>query len=1145
MRRSTVDGAQEADSVTTMSRAARWYLAVVLATCVAVPVDAQTEKRAAPTLEMAFRDPPLEARPRVWWHWLNGNVTKDGIAKDLAWMKRSGIGGVQTFDINFSTPTVVAQRLIYMTPPWKDAFRFATSEADRLGLELTVAASPGWSETGGPWVAPADGMKKLVWSVTDVSDGGGFDGKLAAPPATTGPLQDLPMTPEPGAEKQTPPQYYSDVAVLAYRVASSAVLPTPKITMADGTALDAAKLSDGRYVETVSLPKSSSGGETSVLLSFDQPQTVRSLNLFSNANTDMFNGAAYSATLEAKGPGDSWIGIADFTPSLVPSTVSFTAVTAVQFRLRMNARENQSPIDSISAPGYAGINYAQFLRARPIQIAELRLIAEPRVNRSEEKAGFAIARNYYALDGGLAGAEMGVAPSAVVDLTGKLRADGSLNWIPPRGNWRIVRFGASLIGKTNHPAPAEATGLEVDKMDGPAVRRYMQHYIGTYRNTVGSDLLGKRGINAIVTDSTEVGAFNWTPAMREQFRRRRGYDPLPWLPALSGEIIGSRAQSDNFLYDFRRTIADLHASEHYGTVAKVAHENGLKVYGEALEGWRVSLGDDIDMRSHTDVPMAAMWAFPRETGPRPLLLADLRTAASAAHLAGKPFVAAESMTSSRFPWAHSPADLRRIVDTEFANGINRIVIHTSPHQPVDDKQPGLSLRHIGQFFTRHETWAEMAKPWVDYIARSSLLLQQGRNVADVAYFLGEEAPAGTLIGEGYLRNAPKRYGYDFVNATAILNYFRVNDGDLTTNGGARYRVLYLSGTSERMTLPVLRRIRQLAGQGATIVGTAPRSSPSLADDPQQFAALVQEMWHGQPVTRLGKGRIIAGKDVEAALAAINARPDVAIEAKAAASIDFVHRQLADGHLYFLRNAGNQAAEVEARFRVFGKTPELWDAVTGDVKPVTYRIENGQTVIPLALPAEESRFVVFRKTATATAVVVPEEAWAPVDRIDAGWSIAFQTGRGAPDKLAMPSLLPLNESTEAGIRFFSGVATYSVTFTTPSEHRPGQPLLLDLGKVGDLAEVRVNGQIAGTVWASPYRLDISRFVQSGTNRLEVRVANLWHNRLIGDAQPGASKIAWTASPMYKADAPLRPSGLIGPVTILVPAERINQRAEGKH
>ncbi|MCE7797086.1 glycoside hydrolase [Sphingobium sufflavum] len=1093
---------------------------------------------ANPTLGEQFRNPPQSARPRVWWHWLNGNITRDGITKDLAWMKRTGIGGVQTFDINFSTPTVVKDRLLYMTPPWKEAFRFAAQEADRLGLEMTIAASPGWSETGGPWVRPTDGMKKLVWSSTDVSAAHHFDGRLAAPPAITGPYQDLPLVPEPGAKAEAPPHYYADVAVLAYPVATARALPVPRITATDGTALDAGTLTDGQFTAAITLPK---GAEPTVLISYDKPQTVRALTLFGNGNSDLFNGASVTATLEARNGGADWRPIATFLPSLVPTTVSFAPVTARDYRLRLTPRTNQSPIDRASAPGYAGVNYAALLGNRPTQFAELRLLGEARVNQFEEKAGFAVARDYDALDGSAGLTDAGVMPSKVIDLTGRLRADGTLDWKVPSGTWRIVRFGYSLIGKTNHPAPQEATGLEVDKMDGAAVRAYMTHYLATYRDTVGPELLGARGINAVLTDSTEVGSFNWTPKMMEQFHRLRGYDPLPWLPALTGEIIGSRDQSDRFLYDFRRTVADLHASEHYGTVAAVAHENGLKVYGEALEGWRVSLGDDMDMRRHTDVPMAAMWTFPRETGPRPLLIADLRTAAATAHLLGKPFVAAESMTSSRYPWAHGPADLRRIVDTEFVHGVNRIVIHTSPHQPVDDKQPGLSLRHIGQFFTRHESWADMAAPWIDYIARSSLMLQQGRNVADVAYFLGEEAPAGAQAMDGYFPDVPVHNGYDLINASAVTDLLRVDKGDLISSGGARYRLLYLSGTSARMTLPVLTKIAQLAEQGATIVGNAPSSSPSLADDPKLFDALVRRLWSGQPVTQIGTGRVIAGKDLPSALRQIGVAPDFVATAAAgadgssAAAVDFVHRGLDDGDIYFLRNPASSPTSVEARFRVSGRVPELWKADTGESRPLSYRIEGGQTIVPINFDAEDSAFVVFRTKAEKPSHVVPERHLAPAASLDGPWTVAFQPGRGAPATLTLPALAPLNDNVLPGVRYFSGVATYRTSFAAPKRKAAGSSLILDLGQVGDLAEVSINGHPVGTVWHAPYRIDIGGHVKPGTNKVEVRVANLWVNRLIGDAHPGADKIGWTAGPMYRADAPLRPSGLIGPVRLMQDAK----------
>ena len=641
-----------------------------------------------------------------------------------------------------------------------------------------------------------------------------------------------------------------------------------------------------------------------------------------------------------------------------------------------------------------------------------------------------------------------------------------------------------------------------------------------------------RGVRAILNDSIESGTSNWTPQMVEQFKKLRGYDPTPWLPALTGTIIGSRAESDKFLYDYRRTLADLIASEHYGTIAKVAHENSLKVYGEALETGRPSLGDDMSMRRYTDVPMSAMWTHPRKTGPQPGHVADMKGAASVAHIYGQNLVAAESLTSSLSYWDHAPSSLKRVIDLEFINGVNRPVIHTSVHQPVDDKVPGLSLFIFGQYFNRHEAWADLAKPWVDYISRNSLMLQQGRNVADVGYFYGEEAPLTALYGTGPVTDAPKQYAYDFVNAEALTGALSNDGAELVAPGGARYRALYLGGSSQRMTLPTLRKLAALVEGGATVVGARPEGDPSLAANDAEYAALLARLWPGGAIAQVGKGRVIAGKDIEAALAQIGVAPDFRYSGgQADSAIPFVHRKLADGDSYFLVNQKDRTETIEARFRVTGKAPELWRAETGGSEPLSYRIENGETIVPLTLLADEAVHIVFRKPAKADALAIKKLVPRALAALDGPWNVSFQSGRGAPAKATLPSLAPLNENADPGIKYFSGIATYAKDFTTPKGWKRGQPLWLDLGEAREVAEVRVNGQLAGSAWHAPYRVDIGTLAKPGTNKLEVRVANLWVNRLIGDAQPGADKVTWTPMPTYRKDAPLRPSGLIGPVTLM--------------
>lgn len=1082
----------------------------------------------APALESEFRDPPASARPRVWWHWMNGNVTKDGIAKDLAWLKSVGIGGVQNFDASLDTPQVVEKRLVYMHPDWKDAFRFAVSEADRHGLEFAIAASPGWSVTGGPWVAPHDAMKKLVWGETRLTGGKRFTGELNAAPDATGPYQDLPyadMMPGHGAGKGEKPRANGLVAVLAVpEVAAPLVLPA--YALGDGTALSAKELVDTDLASGADVPLTADKAGT-VTVAYPKAVTVQSVRLFMPGLELPFRGVPVRASLEVR-EAAGWRKVEDIAITSVPTTQNFAPVTAREFRLRLEDNKDPGNLDLLNAaPGAQTVNFFDVAPLTSVKLVDLQLFAEPRVDRAEEKAGYETVLDYYAI-ASASNAPTGFGTAQVIDLTSRMKPDGTLDWTPPKGsNWRVLRFGWSLTGKTNHPATPEATGLEVDKYDGPAVRRYLETYLGMYRETVGSNLLGQRGLGALLTDSIEVGNANWTGAMEAEFETRRGYALRPWLPALAGTVIGSQAETERFLFDYRQTLAELLAEKHYGTVAKVAHENGLKVYGEALEDKRPLLGNDLAMRRHADVPMAALWTWQQGSALRTTLVGDMKGAASVAHVYGKQYVAAESMTAVNSPWDFAPKDLKPVIDQAFVHGINRPVIHTSVHQPLDDMQPGLSLAIIGQYFNRHESWAALARPWIDYIARTSYLLQQGRNVADVAWFMGEEAPITALFAEKIPASLPRAHAYDFINADMLADALKVEGGEVVSSGGARYRAIYLGGTSQRMTLPTLKRLTELVRGGATLIGTKPLDSPSLADDPAEFAKLADALWGGDT----GAGKVIATGDVDAGLAQANVTPGFRIDGgSAGAAIPFVEREFQGGRLFFLSNPGSATQSITARFRSVGKRPELWNAETGKSQPLPFRIEGSETIVPLNLAAHDALFVVLREDTPLTAYEPAAEA--PVQRgaVAGPWSVAFQPGRGAPASVTMDSLAPLHTSSDPALRYFSGVASYANSFHAPQGWKPGQPLWLDLGDVNDVAEVWINGQRVGGLWRAPWRIDVGSAARTGDNALKVRVANKWVNRLIGDAQPGATKVAKLAAPGYRADAPLRPSGLVGPVTL---------------
>jgi hypothetical protein len=1115
-------------------------IAATMAGSAAADAPAGTDPaKAATSLESEFKDPPMSARPRVWWHWMNGNVTKDGIRKDMEWMSRIGIGGLQNFDAALNTPQVVEKRLRYMTPEWKDAFRYATSLADKLDLELAIAASPGWSETGGPWVKPEDGIKKVVWSETVVRGGRSLSLVLDRPPVVTGPYQDMASTSQLATGGSAPrPQRYRDIAVYAMPEAALPTLPRPIVT-AEATPLDADILMDGAYGRTVAARRSSPGGEAVLLFSYPTAQVIRSATFaLEPTGRSPIWPLGYLPVLEVQLPDGGWQKVCDIPlKSDIPSTVSFAPVTGARFRLRIGLDKVQSPAERLgAAQGAVTSTYRPPDMSPTINLTEARLSNRALVNRFETKAGYAVANDYRYVDVGTPTGDAAVAPGSVVDLTGRVDPDGRLTWTPPKGNWRIIRMGWSLTGTMNHPATAEATGLEVDKLDHAAVERYITTYLNMFRDTVGPDMMGKRGLRALVTDSIEVGAFNWTPDLPAKFRKLRGYDPLPWLPALAGNIIGSRADTDRFLYDFRRTIAELLSTEHYRTVAAVAHRMGLTVYGEALENSRPSLGDDMSMRSFADIPMAAMWTYRPSAGPISVFLGDMKGAASVAHIYGQNLVAAESLTSGFNYWAHAPSDLKPVIDLEFAYGINRPIIHTSVHQPVDDKKPGLSLSIFGQFFNRNETWAEMARPWVDYIARSSYLLQQGHYAADIAYFYGEEAPLTGLFINSVPTDIPKKYGYDFLSVDALNTKVQVREGAILSDGGTRYRAIYLGGSSQFMTVATLKRLRSLVTDGATVIGRAPTASPSFSDNDGEFRRLRAELWAGGGATRLGAGRVINASDAEAALAQLGVAPDVDVVNAPQASILSLHRSLKGAEIYFLSNRRATAESIDVKFRTTGMRPEIWRADSGKAEPVSYRRDGDRTLVHLDMVPNDAYFVVFRGDSHEVAVTVPKTIWEPAGRPIRVWDVALKPATGAAAKsLHFKDLQPLTASADPDTRYFSGISTYTSSFAAPANYKQGSPLVVDLGNVGDLAEVLVNGKSVGTVWKFPYRVDISSAARRGANRIVVRVANLWKNRLIGDAQPGAVKTTFTTLPTYTADAPLRPSGLLGPVQVLRPKQ----------
>ena len=1026
-----------------------------------------------------------------------------------------------------------------MTPEWQDAFGYAMRLADQLGLEAAIAGSPGWSESGGPWVQPEQAMKKVVWSETVIEGGRPYTGTLPHPPRVGGPLLDAPLVNNFGMVEQDVPQYYADTHVLAFPedAGQGAALNARARVTASGGSIEPALLADGGIAAAVALPIAPQGGAAWIRYDFDAPATVRALIYArtDHAPFEEFNGGPPGPELQASDDGEHWRTIAQVPgDGASQHTLGFPAASARHFRA-LFATQPPAP------PALGGFDFSSLGVALPppssdYHVSELRLESGARIQRAEEKAGFANLAELSNVVTPAVPAELAIRRAAVIDLSAQLRPDGSLDWTPPPGRWRVLRFGYSLTGVTNHPASPEGTGLEVDKLSARHVRDYMTHYLDLYARA-SDGLMGKRGLTQLVSDSYEAGAANWTEELLTEFRKRRGYDPLPWLPTLTGRVVESAAASDKFLWDYRRTLADLIAVNHYEQITQLLHARGMGHYGESHESGRVFIGDGMEAKRSNDVPMSAMWTQrPGVNADQSGYNADIRESASVAHLYGQNLVAAESLTAGFGAWQWSPATLKPTANKELAMGLNRFVIHTSVHQPLTDKAPGLSLGPFGQWFTRNETWAGAgAKAWIDYLARSSFLLQQGRFVADIAWFYGEDSNVTALYGK-VPPPIPAGYNFDYLNADALVHRLSVQDGDLATASGMRYHVLALDPRAVHVSLPVLRKLRDLVAAGGIIVGAKPVDTPSLADDEREFHAIADALWgDGAPgLHRHGKGRVYAGMTLDEVLRALGVEPDFGYTKSAAdTELLFVHRQLADGELYFVNNRRERAETLEASFRVSGRAPELWHADTGRIEPVSYRIEGERTVVPLKLDPWDAVFVVFRAPAQAMSRSLPGKTLEPATTLAGPWAISFQPGRGAPPSASVPELASWSDNAEHGIRYLSGTGTYTRTLDVPADWlADGAELWLELGAVHDLAEVSLNGHALGVLWKPPYRVNLTAAVHAGANQLAIAVTNLWPNRLIGDAQPDAAvKYGYTVPQFYQADAALLPSGLLGPVQVL--------------
>lgn len=1049
----------------------------------AEPADGSTT-----SLESGFHAPPTEARPRVWWDWLNGNVNKAGIRADLEDMKRVGIGGLQLRDIN---PKFPAGPVRYGTDQWFDCLHYAIATCAELGLDFGMHNTPGWSGSGGPFVPVEDAMKKIVWS-------------------------ELPAGERHVSQKLQQPltnfKFYRDVAVLA--VPADPVDDAKPTVSSDFKGADINLLSDGKLglESAITYPKTLE----SLQVTFTYPQAIERRLLTINAVFVRAAKVTLNGTIEASEDG-----------------VTFKKVRAFSFPGQLQAHNGFIGTDPVLTAPFdrttGKVWRISFKGQVSPPIAELRFSDDYRIENYNTKAVANIMGSLTPPVTPSMKDVAAIAPDKVVDITASMAADGTLTWDAPAGRWTILRFGYTTTGIPNHPVQPEAEGFEVDKMDAGAVSRCFEKSLGRVLKE-NAAFIGKSFTN-IFTDSWEAGQTNWCADFAAQFEKRRGYDIKSFLPVITGRVVGSEAESEAFLIDFRKTICDLIADNYHGQMTKLANQNGLRYYSEAYGGKAFS---ESRSSAASELNMAEFWFYKDRSR---LSTASVKRVAAGAHALGRNIVAAESFTTiaQEASFQGNPYQLKAVGDLAFASGLTQIYFHAYAHQPYN-LPPGLSMGSTGTSVGRLTTWWPKSGAWLDYLARCQFLLRRGRATSDILCLKMSEV--GSFLAEKF-PTLPNGFDYDLADSLYITSA-KAEAGTLRLPSGMSYRVLVLPATwwAENAFLTQLEAI---AKAGVPVFGPPPHCPGGLSDLKQrdQWQAIVDRLWSKTNAV------VRPWTDLATILPEKQIIPDCQIVgAMEEDQVNFIHRATADADIYFVCNKAEKPVSLAIDFRVGGKQPEVWDAVTGTIAPLPVATSSdGRTRVDLTLGDSGSTFIVFRRPLSSSLVTLATADGKPPSLgldydvtadgalllkggaslrmrtsdgreqtlaaavqpstplpIDSKWTVTFQPYNGQAFSRDYSTLQSWTDSTEETVKYFSGTATYKMQVNVPQESLRGdQRCVIDLGSVCDVANVRVNGKPAATLWMPPYVADVTALLRPGANEIEVDVTNRWVNRLMGDAK----------------------------------------------
>lgn len=1105
-----------------------------------------------------FKTPPNSAKVNIWWHWAGGNITKDGITRDLESMQKQGV--VQATILNVGVIPSIADipPVKFNSPEWIEMFQWALKEATRLNITIGFHNCDGWSTSGGPWITPEMSMKQYVWSKSFAEGGQDISLKLAQPE---------------GLEN-----FYRDVAIVAYPV--SVDLNSFQQAVAEimvNKVLAGSALTDGNPKTEIKIRK----GDI-IDIAFDSVFAAEKLVLFPHLPFSWDDMAKITAqfTISYSNDGEVYTKLADqeFSGVNKSITASFPITKAKFFRVEF-VKSNCIYIDHYP-------------------IAELELLKDnetpaftPGISSILEKTAsvFDVHENVFDLNG--LNIKKSIPENSIINLTGKMSADGILKWKVPEGRWQILRFGYTSSGVKNGPATPEGTGLEVDKMDTTALNVHFSSFAGKIIDQAGA--YTGNTLKFVLIDSWECQFQNWSKNFPGEFKNRRGYDILPWIPVLCGETVENTQLSEAFLHDFRKTISDLIDQHYYKHFSELCRRNQMEMHAEVIYsnyGGYPPL-DVLRSNQYVDLPMTEFWANPNSNQfpeYQPLKRPVPGFSVYSALAAHKQIIGSEAYTGYAH-YSESPSDLKPFGDAAYCSGVNQLILHSYVHQP-SDKKPGITLGKFAAHFNRNNPWWEYSQDWLTYQSRIQYLLQQGEPVVDVIFYAGDQFPQN--FSKSFISDLPYGIQANACNFDMLKNEARVIDGKISFGGNQSFPVVMLPD-SKKMELATLQQIAALVKDGAVFYGPKPvemLSVPEIKNDASAFNKLADALWGNSGENLYGKGKMISAKSIGEILSQLNVLPDLTTNSPYPGEILFIHKKIGDSDVYFVFNQQNKRLNREMLFRITGKTPEIWNPENGSIsKPAVYSVEKNQTRIPVSFKPYESFLFVFKnevpdhfiqKVSMDGKEIFPqirmidtlsEVPQAVYDQGTFGFTTSlagdyvFTTNDNQiiTRNLEIPKVLKIEDIkariefmpisnelippveisslksfttfNDPAIKYFAGKATYTIAFNAPPSFiSASDSIVLDLGNMDATAEVFLNGKLLAYAWMPHQCIDITGILEAN-NKLEVTVANVCRNRLIGDLmQYGSVTSLWTTSPVetiLSRDMPLKPSGLMGPLKLI--------------